>query len=86
MSSSEVIPPADETAGPRDGRVIRLGSQLLLGANGSQPLVMEFEARVVTGEAGEALAREQAAAIREVLAWIARNRESGNDDQSPAGT
>ena len=47
---------------------------------------MEFEARVATGKAGEALAREQAAAIREVLAWIARNRESGNNDQGPAGT
>jgi hypothetical protein len=31
---------------------------------------------------GEALAREQAAAIREVLAWIARNRES--DKRRPA--
>ena len=86
MTSSDAIPPADETAEPRDGRVIRLGSQVLPGTNGSQPLVMEFEARVATGKAGEALAREQAAAIREVLAWIARNRESGNDDQSPAGT
>jgi hypothetical protein len=86
MTSSDAIPPADETAGPRDDRVIRLGSQVLPGTNGSQPLVMEFEARVATGKAGEALAREQAAAIREVLAWIARNRESGNDDQGPAGT
>jgi len=56
--------------------VIRLGSQVHPGTNGSQPLVMEFEA----------LAREQATAIREVLAWIARNRESGNDDQGPSGT
>ncbi|HUN38495.1 MAG TPA: hypothetical protein VMU95_41425 [Trebonia sp.] len=86
MTSSEAIPPAEETAGPRDGRVIRLGSQVLPGKNGSQPLVMEFEARVATGKADEALAREQAAAIREVLAWIARNRESSNDDQSPAVT
>lgn len=85
MSSSDALPAADETAGSRDGRVIRLGSQVFPGTNGSQPLVMEFEARVATGKAGEALAREQAAAIREVLAWIARNRESGNDDQSPAG-
>jgi hypothetical protein len=70
MTSSDAIPP-DETAEPRDGRVIRLGSQVLPGTNGSQPLVVEFEARVATGKASEALAREQAAAIREVLAWIA---------------
>jgi hypothetical protein len=86
MTSSDAIPPADETTGAHDGRVTRLGSQVLPGPNGSQPLVIEFEARVATGKTGEALAREQAAAIREVLAWIARNRESGNDDQSPAGT
>ena len=86
MTSSDANPPANETPGPRDGEVIRLGSQVLPGTNGSQPLVMEFEARVATGKVGEALAREQAAAIREVLAWIARNRESGNDDQSPEGT
>jgi hypothetical protein len=86
MTSSDANPPADEAAGSRDGRVIRLGSQVLPGTNGSHPLVMEFEARVATGKAGKALARAQAAAIREVLAWIARNRESGNDDQSPAVT
>jgi hypothetical protein len=86
MTSSEAIPPADETTGPPDGRVIRLGSQVVPGTNGSQPLVMEFEAQVANGKAGEALVRGQAAAIREVLAWIARNRESGYDDQGPAGT
>jgi len=53
MTSSNAIPPADETAEPRDGRVIRLGSQVLPGTNGSQPLVMEFEARVATGKARE---------------------------------
>jgi hypothetical protein len=74
MTSSDAIPP-DETAEPRDGRVIRLGSQVLPGTNGSQPLVVEFETGVATGKASEALAREQAAAIREVLAWIARNRD-----------
>jgi hypothetical protein len=56
MSSSEAIPPDDETAGPRDVQVIRLGSQELPGTNGGQPLVMEFEARAATGKAGEALA------------------------------
>ena len=85
MTSSDAIPPADETAGPRDGRVIRLGSQVLPGTNGSQPPVMEFEARVATGKAGEALALEQAAAIREVLAWIARDREPSDDDSNPTG-
>jgi hypothetical protein len=71
MTSSEAIPPVDETTEARDGRVVRLGSQVFPGTNGSQPLVMEFEARVATGKAGEALAREQAAAIREVLALVA---------------
>lgn len=36
---------------------------------------MEFEARIATGKAGEAPALEQAAAIREVLVWIARKPE-----------
>ncbi len=35
---------------------------------------MAFEIRRAEGAEGEALAREQAAAIREVLAWIARRR------------
>lgn len=49
------------------------------------PLAMQFEAQVATGKAGEALALEQAAAIREVLAWIACNREPSDDDHNPAG-
>jgi hypothetical protein len=47
---------------------------------------MEFEARVATGKAGEALALRQAAAIREVLAWIARNREPSCDGRNLAGS
>jgi len=47
---------------------------------------MEFEARVATGQAGETLALEQAAAIREVLACIARNREPSDDGYDPAGS
>ena len=86
MTISDAIPPAGEAAGPRDGRVIRLRSQVFPGTNVTQPLVMELEARVATGTAGEALAREHAAAIREVIAWTACNRESGNDNQGPAGT
>jgi len=46
---------------------------------------MDFEARVATGKAGEALALEQAAAIREVLAWITRNREPNDDGSNPEG-
>jgi hypothetical protein len=73
---------ADETP---DGKAVKLGSYAVPSANGGQPLSVEFEVRVVTGKAGEALALEQAAAIREVLAWIARNRQSSDDDH-PAGT
>lgn len=47
---------------------------------------MEFEARVATGKANEALALEQAAAIREVLAWVARNREPSDGGHNPAGS
>ena len=74
MTSSDANLPARETTGPRNGQATRPGSQALPGPNGSQPLVTDFEARVVTGKAGQALALEQAAAIREVIAWITRNR------------
>jgi hypothetical protein len=48
--------------------------------NGGEPLVTEFEARVVTSPGAEPLAREQAAAIREVLAWIASRQQSPDDE------
>jgi hypothetical protein len=47
-----------------------------------EPPEMVFEIRRAEGTEGQALAREQAAAIREVLAWIARRR-SGTG-QGPA--
>ena len=47
---------------------------------------MEFEARIATGNAGEALALEQAAAIREVLARIARDQEPSDDGHDPTGS
>ncbi len=86
MTSSDANPPANGTPEPHDGKKIRPGRQVLPDTNGSQPLVMEFEARVVTGKAGEALAMEQAAAIREALAWIARNRELNDDGRHPVDT
>jgi len=47
---------------------------------------MEFEAKVATGKDGEMLALEQAAAIREVLAWIARNRGRNDGGHDHAGS
>jgi hypothetical protein len=67
------------------GDPIKLGTCTVRSPDGGKPLVMDFEARVATGKAGEALALEQAAAIREVLAWIARNREPSDDDSNPEG-
>lgn len=43
--------------------------------------MMEFETRIVTGHGGETIARGQAAAIRQVLAWIA-SRQQSRDDES----
>ena len=64
---------------------IKPGTCTVRSTDGGKPLVMDFEARVATGKAGEALALEQAAAIREVLAWIARDREPSDDDSNPTG-
>jgi hypothetical protein len=74
-----------DRAGQRPSDPIKLGTCTVRSPDGSKPLVMEFEARVATGKAGEALALEQAAAIRQVLAWIARNRESSDGGHNPAG-
>jgi hypothetical protein len=46
---------------------------------------MEFDVKLAAGPGAEPLAREQAAAIREVLAWIASRQqppdgESGHDN------
>ena len=64
--------------------MVKLGRHAAPSVNGGQPLVMEFEARVVTGPGAEPLAREQAAAIRQVLAWIA-SRQQSPDDESGHG-
>ncbi len=66
-----------------DGGVIRLGSHLISAPGGGSPLVMEFEARVATGQQGRQFALEQAVAIGRVLAWIARNRHLSNDGTIP---
>lgn len=72
MTSSNTDPPARETpdvAGSQGSDVIRLGRQVIPASNGRQvPLIMEFELRVEKGPVSESLAREQAAAIRQVLA------------------
>ena len=69
-------------AGQHLDDTVRLGTRTVSGPEGGRPLVMEFEAKVATGKDGEMLALERAAAIREVLARIARNRgrnDGGHD-------
>jgi hypothetical protein len=83
MTSNDTDPPARGARGgerPRDGDVIKLGRHVASRVNGGQPLVMEFEARIVTGPGAEPLAREQAIAIRKVLAWIASRQQSPDDE------
>ncbi len=83
MTSSDADPPARDARSrerQRDGDVIKLGRHLFSGVNGGQPLVVEFEARIATRPGAEPLAREQAAAIREVLAWIASRQQSPDDE------
>jgi hypothetical protein len=64
-------------AGPpalQDGEVISPVPQVIRHAGGGVPLTMQWEVKVATGQEGKLLAREQAAAIREILAWMARKR------------
>lgn len=88
MTGSNADPPAPEApdaAGSHGGDVIRLGRHVVPASDRRQPLVMEFKARVVTGPGAEPLAREQAAAIRQVLAAIARKHalEGEHRDGTP---
>jgi hypothetical protein len=71
------IDPA-KVAGQHPGDTTRLGSAVR-GPAGRRTLTMKLEARVATGEFGEALAQAQAAAIREILAWIEHSRESSEN-------
>lgn len=75
-----------DRAGQHPSDPIKLGTYTVRSPDGSRPLVMEFEARVATGKDGEMLALEQAAAIREVLAWIARNRGRNDGGHDHAGS
>ena len=75
-----------DAAGQHPIDPINLGTCTVYSPDGGKPLVMEFEARVATGKVGGALALEQAAAIREVLAWIARNRDPSGGGHNPAGS
>lgn len=73
---------APDGAGQHPSDPIKLVTRTVRSPDGGKPLVMEFETRVATGKAGEALALEQAAAIREVLSWIACNREPSDNGQA----
>jgi hypothetical protein len=84
MTSSEADLPAHDAPGrtePSGSDVVKLGRKVISSANGGQPLVMEFEARIVTGRSAVPIARGQAAAIRQVLASIA-SRQQSRDDES----
>ena len=49
------------------------GDESFVAADGTH---VDFEVRVVTGADGERLARAQAHAIREVLAWLTAQTQS----------
>ena len=42
--------------------------------------MMEFDVKIAAGPGAEPLARGQAVAIREVLAWITSRRQSPDDE------
>ena len=69
----------------RDGDIISLGSQQIPDTREGRPLTMHWEIKVATEQHGCLLAREQAAAIREVLAWIARERSRHDEPDDSAG-
>jgi len=45
---------------------------------------MHWEVKIATGQHGRLLAREQATAIREVLAWVTRERSRDNEPDDSA--
>jgi hypothetical protein len=67
------------------GDVVSLGSSQVIDGRG-RVLTAIYEAEVVTGEYGERLARAQAAAIRDVLAYLAsqgcESEDAGGVDNS----
>jgi len=64
----------------RDGGVIRFKPQELPGKHRSKPLTVQWEIEVATGKRGEIVALAQAAAIQEVLDWMA-TRKSAQGEQ-----
>ncbi len=49
-------------------------------------IAMRWEVKIATGREGELLGREQAAAIRRVLAWVASTRSSQEQADGAAGS
>lgn len=77
--------PSGETALPahQDGD-IELGSQVVPDEHGRRPLTMYWEIKVAAGRHGKRVAQEQAAAIRDVLAWVTQQRSRhGQPGASP---
>jgi hypothetical protein len=62
-----------------EGDVVSLGSSQVTDGRG-RVLTAIYEAEVVTGEHGERLERAQAAAIREVLTYLASLSDEPGDD------
>ena len=82
---AHAIPGEAGPPGLRDGDIISLGSQRVPDARGGRPLTMHWQIKVASGQHGRLLAREQAAAVREVLAWIARERSPDDEPDDNAG-
>ena len=75
-----------DEAGQHPSDPVKPGTLTVRSPDRGKPLAMEFETLIATGKADKALVLEQAAAIREVLAWIARNREPSDDGHDPSGS
>jgi hypothetical protein len=77
--------PSGDVLAELSGNVIRFKPEELPGKRGTKPLAIQFEIEVATGKRGEIVALAQAAAIRDVLDWLA-SRRPGKDEGERPGT
>lgn len=61
-----------------DSEIMRAPIQVFPGRCKREQLAVSFEVTLVTGERGKALARIQAAAVRDILLWIVNERRHPN--------
>jgi hypothetical protein len=73
----------DPLAGHHDGDVVSFGSRELRGEGQGRPLTVRWEVEVATGKRGEMVALAQAAAIWDMLAWLAASKKAGEEACKP---